>query len=155
MLVQLPLHSSHFVKMRRPFAPLWSTRLFYGVKRLRARKSASSNTHRIHCNAFLLRTIFFKCNNQEFIASNKKVNRHNDLHVAKLTYLSLWSMLLCEKCTVFSTTSWHFVNWAKPKQTVMTQKLQKLQNKQRGRGGAIVYCKNIAQISRSPRKKVR
>ena len=39
-------------------------------------------------------------------------------------------------------------------QTVMTQKLQKLQNKQRG-GGAILYrSKNIAQISRSPRKKV-
>lgn len=39
-------------------------------------------------------------------------------------------------------------------QTVMTQKLQKLQNKQKRRGGAILYSKNIAQISRSPRKKV-
>lgn len=38
-------------------------------------------------------------------------------------------------------------------QTVMSQKLQKLKNKQRRRGGAILYCKNIAQISRSPRKK--
>ena len=38
-------------------------------------------------------------------------------------------------------------------QTVMTQKLQKLQNKQR-RGGAILYSKHIAQISRSPRRKV-
>lgn len=30
----------HTFKVRRPFAPLWSTRLFYGVKRLPARKSA-------------------------------------------------------------------------------------------------------------------
>jgi len=29
---------------------------------------------------------FFKFNNQEFLASNKKVNRYNDLLVPKLTF---------------------------------------------------------------------
>ncbi len=84
---------------------------------------------------------FFK--RLEFVASNKKANRHNDPNVPELTFfISTIDDVAGKTNNVFNNVLTLF-QIEQTNQTVMTQKLQQLQNKHRRKGGASLYCKNI------------